>query len=86
MHEILGEERAFAARLAGEKALRPTRLMLVVGGRDTDDDPERARALATRLDRLSAYGLATSYHRYEEETHMTVPVRSVTDTLRFVFR
>ncbi len=86
VQDLLREERAFAAKLAGGKIVKTSRLMLVVGDQDTDDDPEPARALAARLDPLSAYGLSTRYRLYEDEIHMTVPARAVTDTLRFVFR
>lgn len=84
--DLLREEREFTKGLATGKTLKTSRLMLVVGGRDTDDDPEPARALSSRLDPLSGYGLSTRYYRYDEEIHITVPTRAVTDTLRFVFR
>lgn len=80
----LREERAFAERLASGKVGRTSRLMVVVGDRDTDDDPYMAEAFARRMDLLSVYGLRTRFRRYEGEGHMTVPARSVTDTLRFV--
>lgn len=86
VQDMLREERAFSAKLADGKIARTSRLMLVVGDQDSDDDPEPARALAARLDPLSAYGLSTRYRLYEDEIHMTVPARAVTDTLRFVFR
>lgn len=86
VQDLLREERAFAARLKDGKVTRTSRLMLVAGDQDSDDDPEPARALAARLERLSAYGLGTRYRLYEDEIHMTVPTRAVTDTLRFVFR
>lgn len=86
VQDLLREERAFAAKLADGKIVKTSRLMLVVGDQDTDDDPEPARALAARLDPLSAYGLGTRYRRYDDEIHMTVPARAVTDTLRFVSR
>lgn len=84
--EMLQEERDFGARLAKGEVKKTSRLMIVVGDRDTDDDPEPARALFKRLDLLSAYGLGTRYYRYDRETHMTVPARAVTDTLRFAFQ
>lgn len=77
--------REFAARLVSGKLGDTSRLMLVVGGRDVDDDPEPARALASRLDLLSGHGLRVRFRRYGEEGHMSVPARAVTDTLRFVF-
>jgi len=82
---ILADERAFAERLAGGEAGRTSRLMVVVGDRDTDDDPEPARALVDRLDRLSGQGLRVRLQRYPEEVHVSVPARSVTDVLRFAF-
>jgi len=86
VQDLLREERAFAARLKDGKVTRTSRLMLVAGDQDSDDDPEPARALAARLEPLSAYGLGTRYRLYEDEIHMTVPTRAVTDTLRFVLR
>jgi predicted alpha/beta superfamily hydrolase len=86
VQDLLREERVFAAKLAEGKTVKTSRLMLVVGDQDADDDPEPARALAARLEPLSAYGLSTRYRLYEDEIHMTVPARAVTDTLRFVFR
>ena len=59
--------------------------MVVVGGRDIDDDPYMAEAFAKRMDLLSVYGLRTRFRSYEGEGHMSVPARAVTDTLRFVF-
>jgi hypothetical protein len=81
----LAEERAFATRLHNGDIARTSRLMIVVGENDVDDDPEPARALADRLDRLSGHGLRVRYARYEYEGHMGVPTRAVTDTLRFTF-
>lgn len=86
VQDMLREERAFAAGLANGKIARTSRLMLVAGDQDRDDDPEPARALAARLEPLSAYGLSTRYRLYEDEIHITVPARAVTDTLRFVLR
>ncbi|WP_380597033.1 alpha/beta hydrolase [Steroidobacter flavus] len=82
---VLAEERAFAARLASGKVGKTSRLLVVVGGRDVDDDPYGAESFANRMEQLSGYGLRTRFRRYEEEGHMTVPARAVTDTLRFVF-
>lgn len=84
--EMLREERDFAAGLRSGKTARMSRVMVVVGAQDADDDPEPARALASRLDLLSGYGLNSRFVRYEDEIHITVPARAVTDTLRFVFR
>ena len=76
---MLAEERAFTARLASGRIGKTSRLMVVVGDQDTDDDPEPARALADRLDRLSGHGLRVRLLRYPDEVHVTVPARSVTD-------
>jgi predicted alpha/beta superfamily hydrolase len=82
---ILAEEREFAARVMKGKVGKLSRLFVVVGGRDIDDDPYGAESFAHRMELLSGYGLRTRFKRYEEEGHMTVPARAVTDTLRFVF-
>jgi predicted alpha/beta superfamily hydrolase len=82
---VLLEERDFTARLTSGKVGKTSRLMVVVGGRDIDDDPYVGEAFAKRLELLSGYGLRTRFRRYEEEGHMSVPARAVTDTLRFVF-
>ncbi|MBB4630858.1 alpha/beta hydrolase [Sphingosinicella soli] len=82
---VLSEERAFTSQLENGKIGRTSRLMIVVGDLDVDDDPEPARALADRLDRFSDRGLRVRFTRYEHEGHMSVPARSVTDVLRFAF-
>lgn len=82
---VLRDERDFVARLEAGKIGKTSRVMIVVGGRDIDDDPEPARALADRFGRLSDHGLRVRFKRYEEEGHMTVPARAVTDVLRFAF-
>lgn len=81
----LAEERAFAERLTRGEIGRTPRLLVLAGGRDIDDEPENAAALVRRLDALSIHGLRARYRQYPEEGHMTVPVRAVPDTLRFVF-
>ncbi|HEY0686350.1 MAG TPA: alpha/beta hydrolase-fold protein [Steroidobacter sp.] len=82
---VLPEEREFTARLTSGKVGKTSRLLVVVGGRDTDDDPYMAESFANRMDRLSNYGLRLRFHRYDDENHMSVPARAVTDTLRFAF-
>ncbi|MCW5579788.1 MAG: alpha/beta hydrolase [Luteimonas sp.] len=81
---VLRDERAFAERIRSGKLGKTSHLMVVVGGRDSDDDPYMAEAFVRRMDPLSAYGLRTRFRRYDEESHMSVPARAVTDTLRFV--
>ena len=81
---ILAEERAFAARMTKPGVPRPvSRLLLLVGGRE---DPAvmgaDAASLADRLKPLSAYGLRSEFQSLDGETHMTVPARAVTITLR----
>jgi predicted alpha/beta superfamily hydrolase len=82
---VLLEEREFTARLTNGKVGKTSRLMVVVGGRDRDDEPDVAEAFAKRMELLSGFGLRTRFRRYDEEGHMSVPVRAVPDTLRFVF-
>jgi predicted alpha/beta superfamily hydrolase len=82
---VLREEREFTSRLSSGKVGETSRLMVVVGGRDIDDDPYMAEAFAKRMDSLSGYGLRVRFRRYDGEGHMTVPARAVTETLRFVF-
>ncbi len=82
---ILKEERAFSERLTSGRIGTTSKLMVVVSDQDKDDDPEPARALVDRLDRLSGYGMRVRLHRYTDEAHVTVPARSATDVLRFAF-
>ena len=82
---VLREEREFTTRLTTGKIGKTSRLLVIVGARDVDDDPHVAEAMFRRLDSLSGYGLRTRLLRYEDEAHLSVPARAVTDTLRFVF-
>ncbi|MFV3130803.1 alpha/beta hydrolase [Niveispirillum sp. KHB5.9] len=82
---ILKEEREFTARVLAGKVPRTSRLMVVVGDRDIDDEPGPAAAFMKRMDALAVHGLRSRFHRYADEGHMTVPVRAVPDTLRFAF-
>jgi predicted alpha/beta superfamily hydrolase len=82
---LLAEERAFTDRLTtGKVRGRVSRLLLLTGERDdaatiTWD----AEALLRRLEPLSGYGLRTRFAKFEGETHITVPYRAITPTLRF---
>ncbi|WP_129641749.1 hypothetical protein [Peristeroidobacter agariperforans] len=82
---MLSEEREFAARLNSGQVGKISRLLVVAGGRDIDDDPYVEAQFAKRMEQLSGYGLRSRLLRYEDEGHMTEPARAVTDTLRFVF-
>ena len=59
--------------------------MVVVGDRDADGDPDSARLLVDRLERLSGWGLRVRLRRYADEVHASVPAQSVNDVLRFAF-
>lgn len=82
---ILAEERAFAARLTGGRQAGPvSRLMMLTGERDSAVSITwDAEALARRLEPLSSYGLRTRFAKLEGESHVTVPYRAITSTLRF---
>lgn len=85
---IVADEARFATRLARDPSLgRGARLLLLIGELEEDRvDVGDNVALARRLERLSAYGLRSSIQFYEGETHMSVPIRSVTDTLRLALQ
>jgi len=82
---ILDDERAFSAKLSAGKIAGTSRLMVVVGDRDADGDPDSARLLVDRLERLSGWGLRVRLRRYADEVHASVPAQSVNDVLRFAF-
>jgi len=81
---ILSEEAAFKSRLEKEPAIgRGTRLLIVAGEQEeTQVTVNDSAALARRLEALSAYGLRSQYRLLDDETHLTVPSRSVTLSLR----
>jgi predicted alpha/beta superfamily hydrolase len=85
--EIVTEERAFAAKLMQGKIQGPVSSIRVVTGELDETAVENidAVALARRLEPLSAYGLRSEFEMFKGETHITVPSRSVTSTLRFAF-
>jgi predicted alpha/beta superfamily hydrolase len=83
---MLKQERDFATRLAQGKVRRVPRLMVVAGDREESIvNTWDSEAFAKRIEPLSAYGLRMRWEIYKGEGHMTVPSRTVTDTLRFVF-
>lgn len=83
---MLEQELDFAARLAQGEVRRASRLMIVAGEREEHIlNTWDAEALAKRIEPLSAYGLRMRFRIYAGESHMTVPSRAVTDTLRFAF-
>ncbi|SEJ25060.1 hypothetical protein SAMN05518849_10479 [Sphingobium sp. AP50] len=83
---MLEQERNFVAGLQSGAVTSPSRL-LVVSGELEETALERwdAEAFAKRMEPLSAYGLRLQSHVYAGEGHITVPIRSVSDTLRFAF-
>ena len=86
---IIAEEQAFAEKLKTQPDLlgRVARLLLVVG----EQEEESAMTgdtilLGERLRDLSKYGLRSDYAVLEDETHISVPSRSVTMTMREVMQ
>lgn len=83
--DIRREERDFIAGLQSGRTTKVSRLMVVAGANDETAlerwDPED---FARRMEPLSAYGLRARSEIYAGEGHITVPSRSVTETLRFV--
>ncbi len=81
---VLEEERAFVRRLEkGPKPARISRLLLIAG----EEEAEGPITLDTillgkRMEALSKYGVRSQYEVFEEETHISVPARAVTPTLR----
>ncbi len=85
---ILAEEAAWRAR-AGEDGIvaRRTRLLLIAGEYETEGSiAQDSAALAARLAPLSGQGLRSEYLLLDGETHVTVPHRSITATMRSVMR
>ncbi|WP_084396642.1 alpha/beta hydrolase [Henriciella aquimarina] len=82
---IIKEEQAFAARLEDEPELlgHVARLLLLVGEREEESAMTGDTILlGERLKDLSKYGLRSDYQVFEDETHISVPSRSVTVTMR----
>ena len=84
--EMLAEERDFAVCLQASRTEKVSRLMVVDGDREeTALERWEPEAFVKRMEPLSAYGLFVRSETYAGEGHITVPSRSVTDTLRFAF-
>lgn len=84
---ILTDERNFATKLVQDKIQGPVSRVRIVTG-DLDEMPAESAdgvAMAARLKPLSAYGLRSESELFKGETHINVPSRSVTSTLRFAF-
>lgn len=82
---ILDDEAAFVRRLQSRegRAGDLARLHIQVGELEgTSVTLSDSAALATRLESLSGYGLRSKLEVFADETHLTVPSRSVTPTLR----
>jgi predicted alpha/beta superfamily hydrolase len=85
---ILGDEQKFTARLRGNPSLgRKTRLHILVGEREEPSVMVHdATALARRMQDLSGFGVRTEFQVLDNETHITVPGRAVTTTMRAVMQ
>lgn len=81
---ILAEERAFRASLEKDPSIgNRVRVDVLVGElEEATVTVGDSIALADRLAELSIYGVRSSFHLLEAETHITVPSRSVTTALR----
>ena len=81
---IVAEEREFKARLNHDPSLgHRVRIKVFVGA--LEESPVTVQdsiALAKRLQELSIFGVRSTFHLLEDETHLTVPSRSVTTALR----
>ncbi|WP_083733773.1 alpha/beta hydrolase [Sphingopyxis sp. KK2] len=85
---ILAEEAAWRTRAGKDaKLARRTRLLLIAGELESDGSiAQDSAALAGRLAPLSAAGLRSDFLLLDGETHVTVPHRSITATMRAVMR
>lgn len=85
--DILAEERSFGARLSEATTGAPVSRLLLLTGEQDESGVEKwdARSLAARLWHLSAFGLRSDFEMFRDETHITVPHRAITPTLRFAF-
>ncbi|MGH6633904.1 MAG: alpha/beta hydrolase, partial [Sphingopyxis sp.] len=85
---ILTEEAAWRTRAEKDgKAARRTRMLLIAGEFETEGSiAQDSAALAARLAPLSSAGLRSEFLLLDGETHVTVPHRSITATMRAVMR
>ena len=85
---ILAEERDFRAGLEKNPSNGSrVRIEILVGElEETAVTVSDSIALAKRLADLSVYGVRSSFHLLDNETHITVPSRSVTTALRAVMQ
>lgn len=85
---ILAEEAAFRAQvLKTPDTGKATSLLLMAGEREEEGNiPGDTKALAQRMAALSAQGLRSDFIMLDEETHISVPSRSVTASLRAAAR
>lgn len=85
-HAMLKAEQEFGKRLQAGKIPNVARLRVVTGElEETALERSDAEAFAKRMAPLSAHGLRSEFELFENEIHVTVPVRSVTSTMRFAF-
>jgi len=61
---------------------RTSRLLLMAGALEDGTMAADAGALAKRMEALSGHGLRVEYMLLDDETHISVPSRSVTASLR----
>ncbi len=85
---ILSEEAAFRARVEKTPATGKASSLLLMAGEREDEGNIAAdtKALAERMAALSGHGLRSDFIMLDGETHISVPSRSVTATLRAAAR
>lgn len=85
---ILAEERTYTARIKKDPSLGGATRILVLTGEheETHVTVTDSISLSKRLEALSAYGLRSEFELLDGETHITVPSRAVTKTLRAVMQ
>jgi hypothetical protein len=84
---ILEDEQKFRSRLPRSASSAKTRLHILVGEREEPSVMvQDAVALAKRLEDLSGYGVRSQVQVFEDETHISVPSRAVTTTMRAVMQ